>query len=73
MDCSDPYSAYCLDMAVGEFGRSLDAELRGVEGKTKQAIESKRQQVLRKWLDMPMQYRDPARSGMVQIPKKGED
>jgi hypothetical protein len=68
----DPYAAYCLDTAVAEFGRTLENELQGVEGKTKKEITVKSQRILSKWLDLPMQYRDPMKSGHVQIPSRDE-
>lgn len=60
LDVQDPYAAYCLDNAVSEFGRAIESELSEVEGKTKKEIQKKSDRVLRKWLDMPQQYRDPA-------------
>jgi hypothetical protein len=55
-----------LDTAVGQFGRALENELAGVEGKGK-SLKVKRERVLRKWLDLPMQYRDPAKSGHAPV------
>lgn len=46
----DEYSAYCLDQAVGYFGRTLEAELNKVEGKSDAEIEQKRQRLLDKYL-----------------------
>lgn len=69
---SDPYAAYCLDNAVGEFGRALEAELSRVEGKNQKEIDVKADRILRKWLDMPQQWRRPN----VQLPQRpttGED
>ena len=59
MAVSDPYAAYCLDNAVGEFGRALEAELSRVDGKNQKELDVKADRVLRKWLDMPLQYRRP--------------
>lgn len=64
MDVGDPFAAYCLDSAVGTFGRTLENEVAHVEGKGKN-LQVKRDQLMRKWLDMKAQYRDPARSGAV--------
>jgi len=54
-----PYVAYCFDNAVVAFGRALEAELDAVEGKNSKEINRKRDRVLRKWLDMPMKFRNP--------------
>jgi hypothetical protein len=54
-----PYVAYCFDNAVVAFGRALEAELDSVEGKTGKEINRKRDRVLRKWLDMPLKFRNP--------------
>lgn len=59
----DPFAAYCLDSACGEFGRALENELSNVEGKNKKEIQVKSDRVIRRWLDLPMRYRDPAKSG----------
>jgi hypothetical protein len=59
LDISDPYAAFCLDSAVGLFGRSLESALAAVKGKG-DTLEAKRENLLRKWLDMPQQYRGPA-------------
>lgn len=67
----DPFAAFCLDRAVHDFGSALEAALSDVEGKTKKEIEVKSDRVLRKWLDMPLQYRDPVTSGHVGLPTKG--
>ena len=55
----DPYAAYCLDNAVGEFGRALENELKKIEGKTQKDIDVKSERLIRKWLDMPLKYRNP--------------
>lgn len=59
LNVTDPYAAYCLDTAVGEFGRTVENELSGVEGKNKKEIATKADRLMRKWLDMPLQYRSP--------------
>ena len=72
----DPYAAFCLDNAVGEFGRTVEAELNRVEAKTNKELDVKAERVLRKWLDMPQRYRDPVRAGKVPppaIPTKSEE
>lgn len=56
---TNTYVAYCLDSAVGEFGRVLESELSGVEGKNKKEIGTKSDRLMRKWLDMPQQFRNP--------------
>lgn len=70
LDVSDPYAAYCLDTAVGEFGRTLENELSNIEGKNKKEIQTKADRLMRRWLDMPVRFRDPARSGHVVLPKR---
>lgn len=57
---------------MNEFGTAVDAALHDVEGKTKKEIAAKSERVLRKWLDMPQRYRDPLKSGHVQLPSKPE-
>lgn len=59
LDVSDPYAAYCVDSAVGMFGRTLESELNAVEGKGQKNIQMKRERLLRRWMDMPAQYRSP--------------
>lgn len=51
-------AAYCFDKAVGKFGRAVEGAVRKVEGKGK-ALAMKQEQMLRKWLDLPLQYRNP--------------
>lgn len=41
------------------FGTALEAELDGIEGKNKKAIENRRQRTLAKWLDQEVRYRNP--------------
>lgn len=57
-------AAYCFDKAVGKFGRAVEGAVRKVEGKGK-ALAMKQEQMLRKWLDLPLQYRNPNRSGCL--------
>lgn len=56
---TDAYTAYCVDGAVAEFGRALEGELSGVEGKNKKEVESKSKRIMRRWLDLPQQFREP--------------
>lgn len=48
----DDYVAYCLDQAVGYFGRHLEAELEkaGSDTKTAEEAEHKRRLILDKYL-----------------------
>lgn len=55
----DTFAAFCLDRAVYDYGSAVEAALGEVEGKNKKEIEVKSERVLRKWLDMPAQYRNP--------------
>lgn len=59
LNIEQPYIAYCIDNAVATFGRSLEAELNKVEGKTDKQRDAKRQRILAIWLDEPVKYRDP--------------
>jgi broad specificity phosphatase PhoE len=54
-----PYMAYCFDNAVSTFGSALEADLDGIEGKTSKEINQKRDRTLRKWLGLPMRFRNP--------------
>lgn len=67
----------CLDTACAEWGAALEAELHSVDGKTQKEIEAKMTRKLRHWLDLPAQYRDPVKAGVVapppQIPTKREE
>lgn len=63
----DSYVAYCLDQAVGYFGRTLEAELEkaGSDAKNEDEAEWKRRKVLESFLgeeDKPQRglYADPA-------------
>jgi hypothetical protein len=63
----DEYVAYCLDQAVGYFGRTLEAELEkaGSDAKNEAEAEWKRTKVLSSFLgeeDKPLRgtYADPA-------------
>lgn len=69
----DRYAAYCLDTAVGEFGRALEAELKSVEGKNKKELQTKTQRILMRWLDEEPRFRDPVKAGLVQLPTRTED
>jgi hypothetical protein len=42
--------AFMIDNAVFVFGRALENELHGVDGKNKKEIERKSDRILRKWL-----------------------
>ena len=54
-----PYQAYCFDSAVATFGTALEAELDSIEGKTSKEINQKRDRTLRKWLGLPLKFRNP--------------
>jgi hypothetical protein len=69
----DRYAAYCLDTAVAEFGRALENELSAVKGKTDKEIAVKSKRIINRWLDLPMQYRDPVKSGHAVLPVRHED
>lgn len=63
----DDYVAYCVDQAVGYFGRHLEGELEraGSDAKTQDEAEWKQKQILDKYLgeeDKPQRglYADPA-------------
>lgn len=62
----DDYVAYCLDQAVGYFGRHLEAELSNVEAKDNNEGEWKRRLILERYLgteeDKPSRgaFADPA-------------
>lgn len=53
------FRRFCFDRAVTTFGSALEAELDGVEGKTKQQRDMKRSRILDKWLDRPLKFRNP--------------
>lgn len=59
LDVSEPFAAYCLDSACGEFGRAIENELSKVEGDKQGEIDVKADRLLRKWLDLPAQFRSP--------------
>jgi hypothetical protein len=69
----DLFAAYCFDSACCEFGKAVEAALHDVDGKNKKEIEHKMERVLRKWLDMPAQYRDPVKSGAAIPASKREE
>lgn len=63
----DEYVAYCLDQAVGYFGRTLEAELEkaGSDAKNEQEAEWKRKRILSDFLGEDKkpqrgQFADPA-------------
>jgi hypothetical protein len=58
----DQFAAYCIDNAVAEWGMAVEAQLNKVEGKTDKERMVKAERTLRKWLDMPEQYRSPSAS-----------
>lgn len=63
---SDAYTSYCLDSAVAYFGRSVEAELDGVEAKTAAEGKQKRMRVLNRFLSdddkpQPGTFADPAK------------
>lgn len=66
LSIKDEYVAYCFDQAVGYFGRTLEAELEGVEAKTAAERDQKRKRILSKYLDDETekprrgQFADPA-------------
>lgn len=66
MAITDPWAAYCLDSACGEWGRAVENALSEVEGKTKDQVQKKSDRVIKKWLDIPLEYRAP---GPAQISK----
>lgn len=47
VNVEDPYRAYCLDQAVGEFGSYVKSEVERIEGKNAKAVEGKRKTKLR--------------------------
>jgi hypothetical protein len=53
MGIEDDYIAYCLDQAVGFFGRHLQAELDRVEAKNQSEAEWKQRQILDRYLGEP--------------------
>jgi hypothetical protein len=63
---TDDYVAFCLDQAVGYFGRVVEADLEAVEGKTDAERNQKRDRVLQKYIgdkdEKPRrgQFADPA-------------
>jgi hypothetical protein len=65
-----PYQAYCFDNAVSTFGVALDAELDSVEGKNSREITQKRDRILRKWLGLPMKFRNPGGPTATREPQR---
>lgn len=66
LQIDDDYMAYCLDQAIGYLGRTIEAELDKVEGKTREETEQKRSRVLDRFLALDNekpsrgQFADPA-------------
>ena len=70
-----PFMAYCLDNAVWMFGSALEAELKGIEGKSSKEVHRKQDRKLRQWLDLPLKYRNPVGPSVSRKPPstvKGE-
>jgi hypothetical protein len=61
-----------LDRACYDFGSALESELGKIEGKNQKEIDVKADRLVRKWLDMPLQYRNPMSSAAIELPKRGE-
>lgn len=51
----DPYTAYCIDQAVGYLGAYITEELDKIEGKDSKAVARKRQRKLEQLLKVPSQ------------------
>lgn len=68
LDIDDPYAAYCLDNAVGEFGRALEMELSRIDAKTQKKADMIAERTIRSWLDLPQRYRNP--SNVTQLPSR---
>lgn len=47
---TDEYVAFCVDQAIGYFGRVVEAELEAVEGKTDTERSQKRDRVLQRYI-----------------------
>ena len=65
LNIENDYVAYCLDQAVGYFGRTLQAELDSVDEKDEKTAEHKRRRILERYLgesDKPARglFADPA-------------
>lgn len=73
LDVSEPYAAYCLDNACGEFGRAIENELGKIEGKKQGEIDVKADRLLRKWLDLPAQFRSPPAAAAIALPPAKAD
>lgn len=57
------YVAYCLDQAVGMFGRHVDAELEEIDETKPEARKRASKRILAKYMDLGEQgsgYADPA-------------
>ncbi len=66
IDIPDPYAAFCLDRAAADFGSAVEQALSEVKGKTDKEIQFKSDRVLRKWLDLPLEYRSPGPAAIEQ-------
>jgi hypothetical protein len=55
---NDPYLAYCVDEAVGYFGSHIEQALDEVKGKNDKIKNSKRENLLRKYLGLKAKHRD---------------
>lgn len=51
MGIEDPYTAFCFDQAVGEFGSYVRHEVQSIDGKNAKAVEGKRRLRLKALLD----------------------
>ena len=69
----DPFAAYCLDSACGEWGRTIEAELSRIEGKNQKEIDVKSDRVLRKYCGLPLRYRTPVATSHGGIPTTVEE
>ena len=56
---ADAWDAHCYDSAVYLFGSELEAALEAVNEKTSSATTRKRERVIRKWLELPAEFRAP--------------
>jgi hypothetical protein len=65
-----PYQAYCFDSAVATFGLALESELDSVEGKNSKELNAKRDRTLRKWLGLPMKFRNPGGPTATRAPQR---
>jgi hypothetical protein len=54
----DPYTAYCLDEAVGYFGSYVEARMDEVKAKNAKTKAAKQENVLRKYTGQKQKFRD---------------